>query len=380
MGEKISFLFSDYTLDGIRMSLTPAQMFAEVSEEGVMPQPPRSKVLPVIDETLDTAPLSRTFNPADIGEFLDVCSRGRDSFPLRYSPSHACLKAAEALIDAIWKTGHFQLGDLSLRTAWKWDPAPIGNMASLYSGVEAVTSYLDGLGVRIGGLSFSEGPCSLSFKVTPSAEDDRDPRADLPWEMPFKTTDPVIGRKRRCPDKMLPEGPDWLIYIPFDTCEFKLGGSLLAEGLGATPAVGPDIGDADYLIDCYEVVRELVEDGIVKAGVTVGEGGLALALRNMLPEGCGATADISGIMKAYGEDSPVRVLFSEVPGVLIQIGDADYDYVDAELMLQDVAYFPIAHPSPGNGPESLAFRYDGSGGISGILEPLLNTRTSEGED
>ena len=40
----------------------------------------------------------------------------------------------------------------------------------------------------------------------------------------------------------------------------------------------------------------------------------------------------------------MRILFSEVPGVIFQINDSDYDYLDAELLLQDVMYFPLGHP------------------------------------
>ncbi len=58
----------------------------------------------------------------------------------------------------------------------------------------------------------------------------------------------------------------------------------------------------------------------------------------------GADIDISGIMSAYGEDKKLRILFSEVPGAIIQIKDSDYDYVDAEFLLQDIAYYPIGHP------------------------------------
>jgi phosphoribosylformylglycinamidine (FGAM) synthase-like enzyme len=127
-------------------------------------------------------------------------------------------------------------------------------------------------------------------------------------------------------------------------------------------------------MDCYEVVRELVEDGIVKAGVTVGEGGLITALRAMTSAGTGADVSLRDISKAYGGERPVRILFSEVPGVIIQIADIDYDYVDAELILQDVVYFPLGHPVPGRPSVELTAQVE----IPQILESLLNTL--EGED
>ena len=145
------------------------------------------------------------------------------------------------------------------------------------------------------------------------------------------------------------------------------------SSVGVTPSTAPDVGDADYFIDCYEVVRELVEDGVVKAGATVGDGGLMGALQGMTAA-TGVEITVQDICKAYGGALPVRVLFGEVPGVILQIADIDYDYVDAELILQDVAYFPIGHPAPGCSGVTLAEKTD----ISGILDSLLNTL--EGED
>ena len=98
----------------------------------------------------------------------------------------------------------------------------------------------------------------------------------------------------------------------------------------------------------------------------------------MCPEGLGATVDVSGIMNAYDEDDSIRVLFSEVPGALIQIKDIDYDYVDAEFLLQDIAYYPIGHPVPRS--RGIKVKTGRGGGISDILQSLLSSQASEGED
>ncbi|MBQ1750787.1 MAG: hypothetical protein IIZ90_02070, partial [Bacteroidales bacterium] len=197
-------------------------------------------------------------------------------------------------------------------------------------------------------------------------------------ELPFKTANPRIGRRRKCPSTFRPDSTDWLIYIPFDQCDYRLGGSLLAEATGSRSALAPDISDADYFIDCYEVVRELVEDGVVKAGATVFEGGLMTALDSMIIEEVGASVSIDDIRRAYSDEKPVRILFSEVPGVIIEIADIDYDYVDAELLLQDIAYFPLGHPNTKS--KGLSVSTGEKPAISSILESLLKSQTSEGED
>lgn len=82
-------------------------------------------------------------------------------------------------------------------------------------------------------------------------------------------------------------------------------------------------------------------------------------------------------MSAYGEDKKLRILFSEIPGAIIQIKDSDYDYVDAEFLLQDIAYYPMGHPATGTGEVNVKA---GGSGIANILQSLLGSQTSEGED
>jgi hypothetical protein len=64
-----------------------------------------------------------------------------------------------------------------------------------------------------------------------------------------------------------------------------------------------------------------------------------------------------------------------VPGVILQIADIDYDYIDAEFLLQDIAYFPLGHPAVGTPGVTVL---SGENGITGILESLMNSL--EGED
>ena len=145
---------------------------------------------------------------------------------------------------------------------------------------------------------------------------------------------------------------------------------------GHNGGLGTQIQDPYYFIDCYEVVRELVEDGIVMAGMSVGDGGLATAAAKMCVS-AGMEMDITGIMSSYQETDPAKVLFGETPGVLLQIHSNDYDYLDSQLILQDVAYYPLGHPSE-NG-SGVSFKVSGKSNVAEILASLL-AQASEGED
>ena len=130
-------------------------------------------------------------------------------------------------------------------------------------------------------------------------------------------------------------------------------------------------------MDCFEVVRELVEDGVVLSGASVGSGGLATAAASMCSE-AGICIDISGIERATGEKDVMKILFSEVPGALLQISDADYDYMDSQFLLQDIAYFTLGHPDRTDG--SFSVMHGNSHSVSDILASLLQGQFPEEEN
>ena len=375
MADKAPNLYDAYIIDGIQQALTPAGLLQECTLPGALP--PSAAAGTVADETVDIAPTPFDFHDDAIDAYADaIATLPRPPFPVSFAGPVTRGRIAKALLDAMWMGGHFRLGDLTLKAEWRWNDIIIGNLAAFYASVEAAAEYIDDLGIKLSEVKVSPGPCSVAFKATTTAEEEAPETEEesIIRELPFRTASPRISRRRRCPATLQGEASDWILYIPLDTCNYRLGGSLLAAATGARRGTAPDIGDADYLIDGYEVIRELVEDGIVKAGATVLEGGLMNTLRSMAVAH-GAEVSVNDVCRACGGELQVRVLFGEVPGVVIQIADIDYDYVDAELLLQDVAYYPLGHPVPGNPGVSVL---SGGDNISGILKSLMNSL--EGED
>jgi hypothetical protein len=391
MKEKTSALYSEYIIDGFPRRFTPADILDECLDRE--PERPREyeEHEPIVDESVDPCPATGEFSVQDAQEYLSGVSNLMGTprnCPAAFAEEFTRSRIAKALLDTIWMKGHFRLSDLLLSAKWRWNTKPLGNMSAFYSSVEAAADYLDSLGISLDSYSFAESEkvSQIAFKVaaTDRPEDpdeeigpDED-EIDLPGSAPFGSPHPVIGRRRAVPDKLVPDPDSWIIFVPFDSCEFRLGNSLLCEAYGHNGDASPEIGDGDYFIDCFEIIREFVEDKVVLSGKTVSDGGLLPALKSMCGEDVGAKIDISGIMNAYDEGNGIRVLFSEVPGTLIQIKDIDYDYADAEFLLQDIAYYPIGHPVPGNG--EIKVKSGKGGGISDILQSLLSSQASEGED
>lgn len=382
MKEKESALYSHYIIDGVLCEVTPAELLDECMEFSELEPTEYSDFEDIIDEATE-APLGTIAYDGDkLQEYITAtveATRDERPFSLLYPEHFTSLQIAKALLDRLWSEGHFKLCNLRLWAQWDWNTRPLGNLASFYKSCQTANEYIFGLGVRMTDYIFIEGDegCSARFYAW-LPEDDLDenqsPEDDI--KAPYESRNAWIGEKRRCPSAATPDSSSWLIYIPFDTCPYRLGGSLLSQTCGKTGGQKTNIQDPDYFIDCYEVVRELVEDGIIRAGVTVADGGLAVAAAKMC-EGYGAELDVKGIMTSYEESDKMRILFGEVPGVLIQINSSDYDYVDSQLLLQDIAYYPIGHPSIEH--KGIKIHENARTGVADILASLLE-QASEGED
>ena len=377
MGKNTSALASRYIIDGQITDATPRQILEAL---GAVPQEniPDCNYDDIVDESADPAPLGEQPAPSAIPE----CARAtagatRRSFPLSYCGSLSRLAVASAALDILFRKGSFKLGDITVDTMWEWDEGRIGSAASFYESVSCAAEYIEGLGLKLRSYGYKSTD-SIRLKVAASIVGDagNEHTDTLFEEGPFSSNDPHLESGRLCPENAVGTSGNWLIYIPFDICRYRLGGSLLSQEMRFPGGKSPDLSDPDYFIDCYEVVRELIEDGFAKSGTAVGDGGLMTALGRHC-RGKAVKADISGIMHACEESDPVKVLFGEIPGAIIEIQDSDFDYLDVELLLQDVAYYPLGQFSGADGELEIDFagRYD----IQGILQSLIHG-ASEGED
>lgn len=326
---------SRFIIDGVTEELTPAQMLGRN-------RPPLDGE-PIIDETVDPAILSYDFDEGKISSYLKAVKKTKRElqFPFAAQYARACL--AGVLTDAIWSAGHFILPELSVDASWRWREMGIGSMSALYESVRAVSEYADVLDIGFSGVECEDGDPAIAMKVPQAAG-------------------------RAIPATLNPDPESWIVYVPFDTEEYRLGGSLLAQALGIKGGACPQVDNPDYLMDCYEVVRELVEDRIAISGITVGDGGLMAALDNMTYKSVGAQLDLSDLLRAYPGSDVVRLLFGEVPGVIFQIRDDDFDYLDAEFILQDVMYFPLGHPTK---TKQIKLTWSQKPAIGSILESLV---------
>lgn len=387
MKENESALYSHYLIDGMWQEMTPADLLDECMEydEAEMPSSEMfGQFDDIVDESTDPPVTTFAHDSRLNGEYAAKTAEAADEirqFSMLYPEHFTRLHIAEALTSRLWSKGHFRLGNLRLWAQWDWNTKPTGNMAAFYASASAASDYIYSLGVRMSDYLFIEGDGESNARffawLPESAIEEEETDENILFKSsPYESSHPWIGDERKCPASIDGDTDSWIVYIPFDTCPFRLGDSLLAQVYGHNGGPAPLIQDADYFIDCYEVVRELVEDGVIASGISIGNGGLATAALRFC-ENHGTTLDISGIMSSYQEDDSTRILFGEIPGVLVQIRDVDYDYFDSQMILQDIAYYPLGHPSATR--KGVKFEEKSRNSVAGILASLLN-QTSEGED
>lgn len=366
---------SEFIIDGIRQEMTPSEVLGVCMDnpEGSLFE----KNAPVVDERLDPSPGALEYNPSHIRRYLALTGKTERTLPVAFAGAYTRCRIARCLTDTLWKAGHFTLDDLEVRAEWSLVKEPaLGDLAALYDSVSAAAEYISGLGLTLASYdaSFSQDRRDVCFRagISPAGTGT------------FQETDilsdaPEMLEKRIVPPTLVPDPSSWLLYVPFDPADFRMGGSLLRQALSSAGGGSePQIDDTAYFADCFELVRELSEDGILLSAATVSDGGMITAVQGMTGKGCGASIDVSGIVSAYHGSETVHVLFSEIPGAILQIRDTDFDYIDAEFLLQDVAYFPVGHPVTGiEGVEVLS---SGKSGIQSILDSLLMRESAEGED
>ena len=220
------------------------------------------------------------------------------------------LSIAEALTNIVWAPLTHGLQGVSLSANWMWPAKNPGEDARLYEAVKAVSDFAIALGINI-----PTGKDSLSMTQ-------KYPDGSVvysPGTVIISAVAEVEDVKKVVSTNLIPNEQTFLVYIPFTRGEFHLGGSSLAQVMNKIGSEVPDIPDPDYFKEVFDLLQNLISEGIVLAGHDVSAGGLITSLLEMVfpLDGWGLDLDLSGL----GESDPVSLLFSEKPAVLIQVKD-----------------------------------------------------------
>ena len=214
---------------------------------------------------------------------------------------------AEALTNIVLAPLAEGLQSISLSANWMWPCKNLGEDARLYSAVEACSDFACELGINI-----PTGKDSLSM-----TQKYGDEKVYSPGTVIISAAAEVKNIRKIVSPVLAYIKGTYLYYIDFSFDILKLGGSAFAQTMGKLGEEVPTVKDAEYFKNAFNAVQELLERGLILAGHDVSAGGMVTAMLEMCfanPQG-GLEARLDKIRHT----DLIKILFSENPGILIQV-------------------------------------------------------------
>lgn len=221
------------------------------------------------------------------------------------------LSIAESLTNLVWASLKHGLKGVSLSANWMWPAKNPGENARLYSAVEAAGEFAVALGVNI-----PTGKDSMSMtQKYPDGE-----VVISPGTVIISAIGEVDDVRKTVSPALEPISGTTLIHVDFSGAEPALGGSSLGQVLNGIDKNIPDVKDAQYFSSAFNAVQELIKNELILAGHDISSGGVITAMLEM----CFAVPD-AGLQVELTKISsdPVKALFNENPGVLLQVADRE---------------------------------------------------------
>ena len=237
------------------------------------------------------------------------------------------LAVAEALTNIVWAPVTDGLKGISLSANWMWPSKNPGEDARLYTAVKQISDFAISLGINI-----PTGKDSLS--MTQKYPDGK--KVFAPGTVIISAVGEVENVRQVVEPVLQPVGGS-VIYIDFSGDAFHLGGSSFAQSVNAIGTQVPGVPDPGYFTSAFEAVQQMIREGLILAGHDISAGGMITTLLEMTfgRNDTGMELDMNGI----GEDDLAKLLFSEKPGVIIQV--SEQEKAEALLSNKNLHFFNI---------------------------------------
>ncbi len=238
------------------------------------------------------------------------------------------LSIAKALTNIVWAPIQNNIEGISLSANWMWPAKNIGEDARLYSAVEAVSEFACELGINI-----PTGKDSLS--MTQKYEN-----GDVVYA-PGTVIISAVGEVENIRQVVSPVLKNnlntHLLYIDFSRDKFHLGGSSYSQLMNQLFVKTPGINNTPYFKKAFNAIQKLIREERILAGHDISAGGLVTTLLEMTfgRNDLGLEIDFSTLK----EENLSKILFSENPGIIIQI--SDFNKVKELLDQQSISFHEI---------------------------------------
>lgn len=217
------------------------------------------------------------------------------------------LAIAEALTNIVFAPLTDGLKSISLSANWMWPCKNKGEDARLYKAVEACSNFACDLGINI-----PTGKDSLS--MTQKYGNDE---VFSPGTVIISAASELSNIRKIVPPNLAYIKGTYVYYIDFSFDTFKLGGSVFAQIQNKVGDEVPTVNDTEYFKSAFNAIQELVSRGLILSGHDISEGGMITTMLEMCfsnPQG-----GLEARLDKLRHSDLIKILFSENPGVLIQV-------------------------------------------------------------
>jgi phosphoribosylformylglycinamidine synthase len=240
------------------------------------------------------------------------------------------LSIAEALTNIIWAPLADKLNSVSLSANWMWPCKNPGEDSRLYAAVKAASDFTIDLGINI-----PTGKDSLSM-----TQKYRDEVVFSPGTVIISASGEVNDIRKIVEPVIVNDPYTSLLYIDMSRDDFKPGGSSFAQILNRLGNDVPTVKDPAYFKEVFDTIQSLILKDKILSGHDISAGGMLTTLLEMCFSNTSGGITIN--LSALDEHDTVKILFSQNPGIIIQIKDEDEV---AEILLEHgISYFSIGHP------------------------------------
>jgi phosphoribosylformylglycinamidine synthase len=240
------------------------------------------------------------------------------------------LSIAEALTNIIWAPLTDNLKSISLSANWMWPCKNQGEDARLYSAVKAASDFAIGLGINI-----PTGKDSLSM-----TQKYNDEVVISPGTVIISASGEINDINKIIEPVILNDPETSLLYIDMSRDFLKPGGSCFAQILNRLGSEVPTVKDPAYFAEVFNTIQNLIFNKKILSGHDISAGGMLTTLLEMCFSN--TSGGIAVNLTSINEKDTIKILFSQNPGIIIQIKDEDEV---AEILLENgISYYSIGHP------------------------------------
>jgi len=241
--------------------------------------------------------------------------------------SGSVLSIAEALTNLVWAPLPDGILSVSLSANWMWPAKNSGENARIYQAVKAASDFACQLGINI-----------------PTGKDSMSMTQKYPDGVVYSPGTVIVSASAEVSDvkkvvePVLKNDPSLaVLFIDFSFSPRKLGGSAFAQSINRLGNDTPTVEDPERFVQAFQAIQELVGKELITAGHDVSSGGLITTLLEMCFTDNETGLDLN--LTALAEPDPVKLLFAENPGVVIQCRDKEA--AEEILKSKRVSYFHI---------------------------------------